>query len=564
MKAISKKLVRFIILALLTTFLLNYFSINNNQILAAEKSTNLEVNTKELPVTLDNKTLFYFKVQIPGFSPKARAKRVDNVIKKIAEDTNILVNDIHLSTVENGILISTQDEWILLVTNLDAQASMTSVANLAQNYLDKIQAGITEYRQKRNPERIFMGMTKTIISTIIFLIILILINLLFRRIYNYIILNQLRIFRPLQVQSWQLLSSEQQVETFLRILKISRLFFILLVLYFYIPLVLSFFAVTERFGHLVFSSFLLSFSSIWNGFCDYLPNLFKIAMVILISHYIIRIFRIIFQALENRTLAISGFYPDWAQPTYRLTTFLVFSIAAAIIAPYLPGFNSPAFQGISLLVGAIITFGGASTISNIFGGFVTIYTRAFQLGDRITVAEFTGVVIEKSILSTRICTINNEIVTIPNSSIVASSIKNFSASLRDIQQPLILTTTVTLGYDLPWRLIHQTLIEAALATQEILADPPPTIWQKSLDDFYVSYELRCCTKFPSHFKEIYTELHANIQDKCNQAGIEIMSPSYTSLRDGNQTTIPTNYLDKAYRSTKFNVEITSPEEEKSI
>jgi small-conductance mechanosensitive channel len=302
----------------------------------------------------------------------------------------------------------------------------------------------------------------------------------------------------------------------------------------------------------------------WANLIKYLPNLFNILIVCVLTYYFIRLSNALFKALENGSLVLPGFYRDWARPTYKLTAFLIWALAAAIIFPYLPGFNSPAFQGISLLVGAIITFGGASTISNIFGGFVTIYTRAFQLGDRITVAEFTGVVIEKSILSTRICTINNEIVTIPNSSIVASSIKNFSASLRDIQQPLILTTTVTLGYDLPWRLIHQTLIEAALATQEILADPPPTIWQKSLDDFYVSYELRCCTKFPSHFKEIYTELHANIQDKCNQAGIEIMSPSYTSLRDGNQTTIPTNYLDKAYRSAKFNVEITSPEEEKSI
>jgi small-conductance mechanosensitive channel len=120
--------------------------------------------------------------------------------------------------------------------------------------------------------------------------------------------------------------------------------------------------------------------------------------------------------------------------------------------------------------------------------------------------------------------------------------------------PLVLHTTVTLGYDLPWRKVHQALISAALATDDILQNPAPVVWQTSLDDFYVSYELRAYTDKPLKFKIIYTELHQNIQDKCNEVGIEIMSPHYSALRDGNQTTIPVSYLDKNYQAPGFKIE----------
>ncbi|MGB5594074.1 MAG: mechanosensitive ion channel family protein, partial [Crocosphaera sp.] len=247
------------------------------------------------------------------------------------------------------------------------------------------------------------------------------------------------------------------------------------------------------------------------------------------------------------------FYPDWAQPTYKLTVILILALAAAIVFPYLPGFNSPAFQGISLLVGALVTFGGASTIANLIGGFVVIYTRAFQIGDRIKIENFRGVVLEKSILSTRICNGENEIITIPNSIMVASTIINYSATVRELKQPLVINTSITLGYDVPWRLVHETLINSALETVDILEDPAPYVWQTSLDDFYVSYELRAYTNKTKSvlIGHIFSQLHQNIQDKCAEVGIEILSPHYAAVRDGHQNTIPENYLPKDYQAPGF-------------
>ena len=72
--------------------------------------------------------------------------------------------------------------------------------------------------------------------------------------------------------------------------------------------------------------------------------------------------------------------------------------------------------------------------------------------------------------------------------------------------------------------------------------------QTALNDFYVSYELNAYTDAPEYMPRIYSELHQNIQDKFNEGGVEIMSPHYTNLRDGNQTTIPADYLPPDYHA----------------
>ena len=159
-------------------------------------------------------------------------------------------------------------------------------------------------------------------------------------------------------------------------------------------------------------------------------------------------------------------------------------------------------------------------------------------------------------LSTRIMTPDNEIITIPNASLLASDITNYTAVLRDKQEPLVLKTTITLGYDVPWRKVHDVLIEAALSSEEILKDPKPFVLQTSLDDFYVSYTLKAFTKKPIHMGRIYSQLHQNIQDKCNESAIEILSPHYSAMRDGNQITIPSDYLPDDYQPPTFQISST--------
>ncbi|MFM7442104.1 MAG: mechanosensitive ion channel family protein, partial [Snowella sp.] len=330
-----------------------------------------------------------------------------------------------------------------------------------------------------------------------------------------------------------------------------RLFFVLIICYVYLSFVLSLFPWTRNFSLIILSQSLKILGFIFNQTVKYLPNVFVIVVIIAITYYILRGIKPFFTAIQRGNLVIAGFYPDWAVPTYKILSILIIALAAVVAFPYLPGFDSPAFRGISVFLGILFSLGSTSAVANVVGGVILIYTRAFQIGDRIQIGDVIGDVVEKTLLVTRIVTVTNKVITIPNSSILSSNVINFSAASREFKRHLILQTTITLGYDLPWRKVHETLIKAALATENILTDPAPFVLQTSLDDFYVSYQLNAYTDQTHLIMTIYSELHQNIQDKCNEVGIEIMSPHYSAMRDGNQTTIPEAYLPADYTAPGF-------------
>ncbi|MBN1979893.1 MAG: mechanosensitive ion channel, partial [Chitinivibrionales bacterium] len=197
---------------------------------------------------------------------------------------------------------------------------------------------------------------------------------------------------------------------------------------------------------------------------------------------------------------------------------------------------SSIFRGVSVFLGILFSLGSTSAISNIIAGLVITYMRPFKIGDRIMIGDVIGDVIEKNMLVTRILTIKNEITTLPNSTILTGHTINYSTNGPHLH--LILHTTVTIGYDAPWRTVHQLLIASALSTDGISKEMEPFVLQKSLDDFYVSYEVNAYTVYPNKMVVIYSELHQSIQDNFNAAGVEIMSPHFRSLRDGSQSTIP--------------------------
>jgi small-conductance mechanosensitive channel len=283
---------------------------------------------------------------------------------------------------------------------------------------------------------------------------------------------------------------------------------------------------------------------VWTATSSYLPNLVFIAIIIVITHFVNKFWRFFFAQIEKKTIVIPGFYPEWADATFKIVRFLTIAFAAVVAFPYLPGSDSPAFKGISVFLGVLLSLGSTSAVANIVAGTILTFMRAFKLGDRVKIADTIGDVVEKTLLVTRIRTIKNVDITIPNSMVLGSHIINYSSSAKDYG--LILHTSVTIGYDVPWRTVHELLIGAAKATENILEIPEPFVFQKSLDDFYVSYELNAYTEKPSIMAKIYSDLHQNIQEQFNGAGVEIMSPHYAQLRDGNRTTIPEGYLPKDY------------------
>ena len=272
---------------------------------------------------------------------------------------------------------------------------------------------------------------------------------------------------------------------------------------------------------------------------SYLPNLFTLLIIFIVTRYILKLLRFFHEGIHSKRIKITGLHQELTEPTFQLLRVMIVALALVAAYPFLPGSDSPVFRGITIFVGFLLSLGSTSLVTNIVSGVVLTYTRGLRIGDRVKIGQTVGDVLERTLLVTRIRTIKNVVVTIPNGMVLNNEIINYNAPM--LEEGLILNTTVTIGYDVPWRKVHDLLIQAALATRDILSEPKPFVLQTSLDDYYVSYELNAYTHVPERMAMVYSELHQNIQDWFNEAGVEIMSPGYTAYRDGSEATIPVQY-----------------------
>ncbi|OBQ05072.1 MAG: mechanosensitive ion channel protein [Anabaena sp. AL09] len=503
------------------------------------------------PVLLGDKTLFVIHKNVGSFSHEERAQAVTNRLEKIANDPLISMDKLRVVEDSDTTNIVIGDKTLFTITDKDAKAVNKTRQILAEKCIEIIRNAINQYRKERSLDNIFKGLFYTFISTVILFVFLKVFNQVYPRIITK--LQNWRGIRipELRIQNIELLPTARVSNIVTRLVKIICIIIVISILYIYISLVLSFFPWTKQISSRLISYFLGAIYKSWLAFADYLPNIFALALIFFITHYSLKFIRYLFTELGNGSISIPGFYNDWAEPTYKLVLLIIVALALVLAFPYLPGFGSPAFQGISVFLGVLFSLGSTAVITNVVAGTILIYTRAFQMGDRIKIGDAIGEIVEKTLLVTRIRTIKNVIITIPNGTVLTSQIINYSSLSQDPNYYLILHTTITLGYDAPWRKVHQALIDAAIATNNILAEPVPFVFQTSLDDFYVSYELNAYTNKPILMASIYSELHQNIQDKCNEAEIEILSPHYSAVRDGNQTTIPENYLPQDYKAPGF-------------
>ncbi|GBL12929.1 mechanosensitive channel MscK [Microcystis aeruginosa NIES-1211] len=558
MKKIWRYLGLFCLVLLLTLSPIFMIAAQNNPAKQGQE-TPLETLGEVFPVMLDNQELFTIRQGIGSFSAQERAKSITDRIEKMADDDALSPEDltIKIDPEDKNPSIILGDTVIATITSKDAKLQAVSQEVLAERALAKIKAAIVRYRQERQPDNLLKDAVLTVSATLATVLIFWVIIFISSRVFPQIQRLITSLVPGVVFQNFEIISSQTIGIFSLRVLQFIRTLIILTILYFYLTFVLRLFPWTRKFGDGFLQYFFSALEVVSQEIAKYLPSIFIILIIVFITHYLLRAIKPFFTALARENLVIHGFYSDWAKPTYNLLSLLIIALAIVIAFPYLPGFNSPAFQGVSVFLGVLFSLGSTSAIANVVGGIILIYTRSFQLGDKISIGDVIGDVIEKGLLVTRIRTPANRIITIPNSSLLNTNVINFTVSQREFKQPLILQTTVTLGYDLPWRKVHATLKEAALATQFIVSEPAPFVLQTSLDDFYVSYQLNAYTDHPSKMVYIYSELHQNIQDKCNEVGIEIMSPHYKALRDGNHSTIPENYLPEDYQSPAFGIQSNS-------
>ncbi len=337
-------------------------------------------------------------------------------------------------------------------------------------------------------------------------------------------------------KTYQILTAAYMAQLIIGFLKVFRLLIILICFYFWLPLLFSIFPWTKNIAHSILDYTLSPLKELGISFISYLPSLFFILVVFVIVRYINRLLKFFADEISRERLKIDGFYKEWSKPTYNIIRFIILIFAIVIIFPYLPGSNSPAFQGLSIFMGVLLSLGSTGFVANAVGGLMIIYMRPFIIGDVVQIGENLGRVVSKSILVTRLITPKNEEISVPNKTVSESQIINYSS--KEKGKGVFIHTTITIGYDVPWRKVHEMLTEAANRTSNILSDPKPFVLQTALNDFNVAYELNGYTKEPLKMAKTFSELNQHIQDVFREENIEILSPYYKVERRNEESTVP--------------------------
>lgn len=503
-------------------------------------------------------SLFFIYNKSGSFSAEDRANAISVRIHNLSDNFRFKPDSLQLSPSETAVDIAFHDNIIMSVSENDALWNDVSKDSLAKRYQGFIKEAITQYRSETS----FSTLTKEVglaLAVLIVIIILVFyIGKFFKWTANKITALEGSRIKGIRIKSYVLFDAQKEVKAILTVNNILKWLIILLSIYIAIPILFGIFPWTKNFAATLFGYILNPLKKIAGALLNYLPNLITIVVIVIVFRYIVRGIRFLKDEIKKGILTIPGFYPDWATPTYQIIRVLLFAFLIIVIFPYLPGSDSAIFRGVSVFLGFLFTFGSAGSLSNIVSGLILTYMRLFKLGDRVKIGDVTGDVIEKSLLVTRIRTIKNEIISIPNSTVMSSHTINYSSDAPG--KGLIIYATVTIGYDVPWRDMHLALIDAALKTNFILKEPKPFVLQTGLEDFYVSYQINSYIREASRQTDIYSELYQNIQDVCNERGIEIMSPHYKAARDGNTTTIPAQYLAKDYKAPGFKINIEKEED----
>jgi len=488
------------------------------------------------PVLLRQDTLYLIYANIGSISAMERAKLHTEKIYKAAKifslktDTLSIVEGFSTSDIvyRNTVLAS--------VTENDAIWMNTTRDSLALEHINNIIAAIAEYQRETS---LWNTIRITGLCVLLFVALFCVIKGI-GYLFNHVIRRTIiKHKKELFKRDYAILNVNRQLRLFMGFVKIIKYLFYIILFYLTIPLLFSIFPPTQKYAEVLFGWILNLFNSLWNSFIDYLPNLIKIIIILVVLRYLMKFLRYVANEIEEKHLVIPGFYPDWAKATLNIIRIIVYAITFVMIFQLLPWSDSPIFQGVSVFVGLLISLGSTSVISNLMSGMVITYMRPFIKGDRIRIGETYGDVVEKTPFVIRVQTPKNEIITVPNSTVLSSNVINYSSKTKDTNDPgVVVYATITMGYDVPWMQIQQLLIEAALKTHHIHHKPAPFVLQTALNNSSVSYQINAYTKEATKIPLIYSELYKNIQDTFRDAGVELITPEYQAYRDGNQTTIP--------------------------
>ncbi len=502
------------------------------------------------PVSIEGNEIFRVYEGIGSFTAQDRARSASERFRKLIYDPTADLAKITTADSSYGTSVLLGESLLLVVTDDDAKHYHVSRQGLATFLAGRIRDAINLARHQHSARYLIRAAIYGVVTLAIYLGIAWLVIRATRWLLHLLQAAATRI-KGVRIQQSQIMAGERIAAMLMTAVRLARFLLLFFFTWIFLATEFNYFPWTREHGERLLNYIITPIKFVGMAFLNYLPNLFYIAVIVAVMYYVLKFIRVLAREVERGNIRISGFYTEWAQPTYKIVRFLLFAFTAVMVYPYLPGENSPAFKGVGIFIGVLISLGSTSAVANVVAGVILTYTRGFRVGDWVKVGDNMGEVTTQTMLATHLKTIKNEEIILPNSVVLSSYVTNYSLLAKN--NGLILHTSVTIGYDAPWRKVQDLLIQAALKTKYILPDPAPFVLQNALQDSYVQYEINAYTDQPLMMVYIYSDLHANIQDCFFAAGVEIMSPVYHSVRDGNRKAMPAEFLPADYRPGVFHI-----------
>src|SRR5690554_5126497 len=498
--------------------------VNQDSVLNKQKLDYIEKirsKTEGAPVVLENDTLFRIFASLGPYTPIDRAKSANLKIKSLYEKTFFTSDSLKIETSFNTTTISYEGDIIQAITDMDALWAGTTIENLADEHWKIINESVLELRNKNSLKNKVIRLAELLFIFVCVGLLLYLTKRFFRFIIKKVNKSTTILNQGIKVRNYEIINRKQIRRSVIKTLKLIKFVFYFIILFFSIPIALRIFPATEIWATELQKVILDPLQSAFDSLVDYMPSLIKIIIIIVVARLILRWLRFLSIEIERESLTIKGFHQEWAKPTYAIIRFLFIFLVLILIFPHLPGSGTAAFQGISVFLGVLLSLGSSSAISNAIAGILLTYMQPFKPNDWIKTGNIIGLVIKKDSIVTRLKTINNEDVTIPNSTILTNPTINFSSIGKT--DSLALTAIVKIQYGYDERTVSNLLISAALKTSGITKRISPYVFQLELNEYNASYEINALTFEPENMFFIKSDLIKNIHNTFLKEGIPLQS-----------------------------------------
>lgn len=467
--------------------------------------------TPGVPLVVEGDTLLYIYASLGGEDAVYRATEIGRRIYQLGKSLVTSGDSIHVfegditSDVMCGGLV------IMNVSDLDGVWNSMSRQELAAIYAAIIDVEIKKLQEDYGLQAKIEGIVWAMVIIVMQLFFFVLTSRAMRWLRSEILRGLHGKLHPLVINNYEVINMGQAKRILIMLSHVVQVLLVLMQLFISLPLLFSIFPETEKFTWNMINYVWSPLRDIFVSSVKYFPSLVKILVIIFVVRWVLKGFKHVATEIEAERLRLDGFYRDWAWPTYHIIRIFIVAFTLIVIWPLLPGSDSGIFKGVSIFVAALFSLGSTTTVGNLISGLIITYMRPFTVGDFVRIGDREGTVIEKNTFVTRLRDIKENIITVPNNSILSLPTVNYSSAARD-RGGTIVHSDFTFTYRVPRATIERYLLEATSRCRLLLRDPAPFVLVTALEDFYTRYQINAYTLETCRLPDVYSEMHKNIID----------------------------------------------------